>query len=68
MKIQTIFAVVCVSGMDRSEDWYSRLLGRGPDARPMDGLVQWPSNQGAGLQLAAGGLQLEPDVELTRQE
>lgn len=51
MEIQTIFAVVCVSDMDRSESWYSRLFGRGPDARPMDGLVQWHSDQGAGLQL-----------------
>lgn len=50
MEILGIFAVACVSDMDRSVEWYTRLVGRAPDDRPMDGLVQWRSN-GAGLQL-----------------
>lgn len=51
MKIQGLFAVVCVSDMQRSTAWYSRLFGRDPDDRPMDGLVQWRDLAGAGLQL-----------------
>lgn len=51
MEIVGIFAVACVRDMERSVDWYTRLLGRGPDDRPMEGLVQWRSSDGAGLQL-----------------
>lgn len=51
MKIQGIFAVACVSDMERSIRWYAGLMGRDPDDRPMDGLVQWRSGHGAGLQL-----------------
>ena len=50
MEILGIFAVACVTDMERSVDWYARLLGRAPDDRPMEGLVQWRSN-GAGVQL-----------------
>ncbi|MCG8478470.1 MAG: hypothetical protein MI724_05185 [Spirochaetales bacterium] len=51
MKIQELFAVVCVSHMARSVEWYAALIGREPDERPMDGLVQWRDLGGAGLQL-----------------
>lgn len=50
MEIVGIFAVACVSDMERSIEWYARLMGRAPDDRPMEGLVQWRNN-GAGLQL-----------------
>lgn len=51
MDIAGLFAVVCVSDMERSVDWYARLIGRAPDDRPMAGLVQWRTTRGAGLQL-----------------
>lgn len=51
MRIQQIFAVACVSDMDRSAAWYAALLGREADDRPMDGLAQWRFGAGAGLQL-----------------
>jgi predicted enzyme related to lactoylglutathione lyase len=51
MEILGIFAVACVSDMERSVEWYARLIGRAPDDRPMEGLVQWRSSNGAGLQL-----------------
>lgn len=51
MDIQCVFAVACVSDMDRSIDWYSKLMGRRPDDQPMRGLVQWHNVDGIGLQL-----------------
>ncbi len=51
MEILGIFAVACVTDMERSVEWYARLIGRAPDDRPMDGLVQWRSSTGAGVQL-----------------
>ena len=51
MKIQELFAVVCVSNMERGVAWYAALIGREPDERPMEGLVQWHNLGGAGLQL-----------------
>lgn len=50
MDIQGIFGVVCVMDQQRAVDWYSKLFGREPDDRPMDGLVQWRFGA-AGLQL-----------------
>ncbi|RDE08921.1 VOC family protein [Pelagibacterium lacus] len=41
MNIQGLFAVATVADMARGEDFYTRLLGRGPDDRPMEGLIQW---------------------------
>lgn len=46
-----MFAVACVAEMQRSIDWYTRLVGRPPDDRPMDGLVQWRVGDSIGLQL-----------------
>jgi catechol 2,3-dioxygenase-like lactoylglutathione lyase family enzyme len=51
MEIQGLFAVACVSDMERSVKWYAGLIGREPDDRPMDGLVQWRETNSAGLQL-----------------
>jgi predicted enzyme related to lactoylglutathione lyase len=55
MKIRGIFAVACVADMERSVGWYSRLIGRPPDDRPMEGLVQWRTSDSAGLQLVLDG-------------
>ena len=51
MDIQGLFAVACVSDMATSTQWYACLIGRGPDDRPMETLVQWRNLGGAGLQL-----------------
>lgn len=51
MEIVGLFAVACVNDLEQSVEWYTRLMGRGPDDRPMAGLVQWRSSNGAGLQL-----------------
>jgi predicted enzyme related to lactoylglutathione lyase len=44
------YAVMCVSDMERATAWYEKLLGRAPDARPMDWLVQW-WREGGGVQV-----------------
>jgi catechol 2,3-dioxygenase-like lactoylglutathione lyase family enzyme len=41
-----------------AEVWYTKLLGRGPDYRPMDTLVQWELSE-------QGGLMLSSDVDIT---
>lgn len=51
MKLQKIYTTLAVTDLARAEDWYTRLLGRGPDYRPMDSLVQWELFPGGGLEL-----------------
>ena len=49
MTIQGIYACIAVSDFEAGVDFYIRLMGREPDDRPMDGLVQW--RRDAGLQI-----------------
>lgn len=51
MDVIGLFAAVYVSDMERSVEWYARLIGRQPDHRPMPTLVQWVGLAGSGLQL-----------------
>ena len=51
MNIQGLFAAASVADMERAEAFYTALLGRGPDDRPMDSLIQWRPLDGAGIQL-----------------
>lgn len=46
----TILGQVNCSDLKESTRWYEALFGRPPDARPMDGLVEWHHGAG-GLQL-----------------
>lgn len=41
MTINRLLAQMTVSDLDRAVTWFARFFGRGPDARPMDGLVEW---------------------------
>lgn len=50
MSIQAIFANISCTSLETSIPWYEVIFGRGPDARPMPGLVEWHF-EGAGLQL-----------------
>lgn len=76
MEIQELYATVCVSEIEHSVAWYTRLIGREPDDRPMDGLVQWRNLGGAGLQLvldaerAGSGMVtvITPDMTKTRKQ
>lgn len=51
--ISGVLAHCTVTDLERAEDWYARLLGRGPDARPMPGLLEWHLGEGFGLQVWA---------------
>ena len=74
MDVIGMFAAVHVSDLERSVDWYARLIGRAPDHRPMPTLVQWVGIAGAGLQLfgdrdkAGGGVMtiVTPSVDDAR--
>ena len=41
MAIEHVLAVVAVSDIDRSEQWYTALFGRPADNNPMPSLVEW---------------------------
>jgi catechol 2,3-dioxygenase-like lactoylglutathione lyase family enzyme len=51
MPIDGVFASLAVADVDAARPWYERLLGRPPDALPMDGLAEWHFPQSGALQL-----------------
>jgi catechol 2,3-dioxygenase-like lactoylglutathione lyase family enzyme len=54
--ISGVLAQSTVTDLESAEDWYSRLFGRAPDARPMPGLLEWHLGVGFGVQVYS-----EPD-------
>ena len=52
MKLQKSYSALLTTGLTAAESWYTKLLGRGPDYRPMESLIQWDLFAQAGLQLA----------------
>lgn len=53
MEVRSVFAQATVRDQDQAEEWYTALLGRGPDARPMDGLLEWHFGETTGVQVWA---------------
>jgi catechol 2,3-dioxygenase-like lactoylglutathione lyase family enzyme len=51
MSIQTIFAHVSCTDLERSVAWYQKLFGRPPIRRPMPGLAEWQFTDSAEVQL-----------------
>lgn len=51
--IDRLLAHCTVSDAGRAETWYTRLFARGPDARPMPGLMEWHLAETFGLQVWA---------------
>ena len=51
MSIEHVLAVVPVSDIDRSEQWYASLFGRAADNNPMPSLVEWQVRPGAWVQV-----------------
>ncbi|GAA2181218.1 VOC family protein [Leucobacter tardus] len=49
--IDHLLAQCTVTDLDRAERWYRDLFERGPDARPMSGLLEWHLGHGFGLQV-----------------
>lgn len=55
MKPQTVYTALLTADLAAAEGWYTKLLGRGPDHRPMDTLVQWELFAQGGVMLATDG-------------
>ncbi|MFJ9692568.1 VOC family protein [Kitasatospora sp. NPDC101183] len=53
MTIRRLLAQMTVTDLDAASAWYTALLGRGPDARPMDGLAEWHLHDAFDLQVWA---------------
>ena len=53
MTIQNVLAQATVSDLTKAERWYSVVLDRGPDARPMNGLIEWHLGETFGVQVWA---------------
>ena len=53
MTITQLLAQSTVTDLAAAEDWYTRLFGRQPDARPMPGLLEWHLDETFGVQVFA---------------
>ena len=51
MKIQGLYAAIYLRSVNPSADFYAKVLGRKPDDKPIDTLVQWRGFGSAGIQL-----------------
>jgi catechol 2,3-dioxygenase-like lactoylglutathione lyase family enzyme len=51
MTITRLLAQSTVSDLATAEDWYTRVLGREPDLRPMPGLLEWHLGDTFGVQV-----------------
>lgn len=52
MNLQKAYASLRVADLDAAESWYTKLLGRGPDHRPMDTLLHWELFEHGGLMVS----------------
>lgn len=52
MNLQKIYTSLLTADLSAAESWYTKLLGRGPDNRPMDTLVQWELFDHGGIALS----------------
>jgi catechol 2,3-dioxygenase-like lactoylglutathione lyase family enzyme len=53
MNLQKIYTALLTTDLAAAEGWYTKLLGREPDHRPMDTLVQWELFDQGGLMLSS---------------
>ena len=53
MNLHKIYAALLTVDLAAAEAWYTRLLGRGPDHRPMDTLLHWELFDRGGLMLSS---------------
>jgi catechol 2,3-dioxygenase-like lactoylglutathione lyase family enzyme len=53
MNPQKIYTALLTADLAKAEGWYTKLLGRGPDNRPMSTLVQWELFGHAGIALSS---------------
>jgi hypothetical protein len=52
MNLQKSYTALRTANLAAAEVWYTKLLGRGPDYRPMETLVQWELSDGGGVMLS----------------
>lgn len=52
MPLHGIYIFLLTADLASAEDWYTKLLGRRPDTRPMDTLVQWEPFDHVGIGLS----------------
>ncbi len=52
MKLQNMYTALLTTDLAAAEGWYTKLLGRRPDYRPMDTLVQWELFNQGGLMVS----------------
>ena len=62
MNLQKIYTALRASDLAAAEGWYTKLLGRGPDYRPMDTMIQWELSDEGGLVIASDELIAGPGV------
>lgn len=53
MDLQKIYTALLTADLAAAERWYTKLLGRGPDYRPMATMVQWDLFDGGGVALSS---------------
>jgi catechol 2,3-dioxygenase-like lactoylglutathione lyase family enzyme len=53
MNLQKTYPSLLTADLAAAEGWYTNLLGRGPDHRPMPTLVQWELSDQGGLMLSS---------------
>jgi catechol 2,3-dioxygenase-like lactoylglutathione lyase family enzyme len=53
MNLQETYFSLLAADLAAAEDWYTRLLGRGPDHRPMPTLLHWELSDHGGLMLSS---------------
>jgi catechol 2,3-dioxygenase-like lactoylglutathione lyase family enzyme len=56
MELQKSYTILRTANLAASESWYSKLLGREADHRPMDSLVQWELSDEGGIALSTDDL------------
>ena len=55
IRIESLMAQMVVSDLERAEKWYTAVFEGQPDARPMDGLIEWQLSPQAGVQVFEDG-------------
>lgn len=53
MNLQKIYPALLTVDLAKAEAWYTKLLGRGPDHRPMETLLHWEMSDQGGLMLSS---------------
>ncbi len=53
MHLQKTYPSLLTADLAAAEAWYTKLLGRGPDHRPMPTLLQWELSDVGGLMLSS---------------